>query len=128
MADEGDQIQMEHQSNAGKWILTVLAILVVAASAYAHYASHLAVEKLTSDLNASQAQVKELQNRMQTAEETRRSASAPGRHDQAGVGAKHGRAARRAESHGEPSGEENRKRRSAQVTGEISGVKRTWAE
>ena len=68
MADEGDQMHMEHESNAGKWILIVLAILVVAASAYAHYASHLAVEKLTSDLTASQAQVKELMNRMQTQE------------------------------------------------------------
>jgi hypothetical protein len=68
MADEGEQMHMESQSNAGKWILTVLAILVVAASAYAHYASHLAVEKLTSDLTASQAQVKELMNRMQTQE------------------------------------------------------------
>ena len=32
MADEGDQMHMEHQSNAGKWILTVLAILVVIVS------------------------------------------------------------------------------------------------
>src|ERR1035438_2971318 len=67
MADEGD-LQMEHQSNAGKWILTVLAVLVVAAFGYAHYVTHTTVEKLTSDLSASQAQVKELQNRMQTAE------------------------------------------------------------
>ena len=43
MADEGDQIQMEHQSNAGKWILIVLAILVVAAFGYAHYVTHSAM-------------------------------------------------------------------------------------
>src|ERR1039457_7413548 len=67
MADEGD-LQMAHQSNAGNWILTVLAVLVVAAFGYAHYVTHTTVEKLTSDLSASQAQVKELQNRMQTAE------------------------------------------------------------
>jgi multidrug efflux pump subunit AcrA (membrane-fusion protein) len=67
MADEGD-LQMEHQSNAGKWVLIVLAILVVAAFGYAHYVTHAAVEKLTQDLSASQSQVKELQNRMQTAE------------------------------------------------------------
>ncbi len=67
MADEGD-LQVEHQSNAGKWVLIVLAILVVAAFGYAHYVTHVAVEKLTQDLSASQAQVKELQNRMQTAE------------------------------------------------------------
>jgi multidrug efflux pump subunit AcrA (membrane-fusion protein) len=69
MADEGEQIQMENQSTAGKWILTALAVLVVAASGYAHYVTHQAVQKLDKDLNASQAQVKELQNRMQTAEE-----------------------------------------------------------
>src|ERR1700730_12630668 len=67
MADEGD-LQMEHQSNAGKWILIVLAVLVVAAFGYAHYVTHSEVERLTQDLNASRAQLKELQNRMQTAE------------------------------------------------------------
>ncbi len=41
MADEGDQMHMEDQSNAGKWILTVLAILVVAGFGYAHYATHI---------------------------------------------------------------------------------------
>jgi multidrug efflux pump subunit AcrA (membrane-fusion protein) len=67
MADEGD-LQMEHQSNAGKWILTVLAVLVVAAFGYAHYVTHSDVESLTQELKLSRAQVKELQNRMQTAE------------------------------------------------------------
>ncbi|HTS35994.1 MAG TPA: hypothetical protein VMH04_10000 [Candidatus Solibacter sp.] len=65
---EGDQIPMETQSTAGKWILTVLAILVVAGFGYAHYATHTAIEGLKADLSGSQAQVKELQNRMQTAE------------------------------------------------------------
>src|SRR5580700_11201997 len=68
MADEGDQMHMEQQSSAGKWILTVLAILVIAGFGYAHYSTHLAMEKLTQDLAGSQAQVKELQNRMQTQE------------------------------------------------------------
>jgi len=68
MADEGDQMHMEQQSSAGKWILTVLAILVIAGFGYAHYSTHLAMEKLTQDLAGSQAQVKELQNRMQTEE------------------------------------------------------------
>ena len=40
MADEGDQMQMESQSNAGKWILMVLAVLVVAVFGYAHYMTH----------------------------------------------------------------------------------------
>jgi chromosome segregation ATPase len=66
--DEGEQIHVESHSNAGKWILLIVAILVVAAAGYAHYTTHIALEKLTADLAGSQAQVKELQNRMQTAE------------------------------------------------------------
>ncbi len=31
MPDEGEQIQVEQQSTAGKWILVILAILFVAA-------------------------------------------------------------------------------------------------
>jgi multidrug efflux pump subunit AcrA (membrane-fusion protein) len=68
MADEGDQVQMETQSNAGKWILIVLAILVVAASAYAHWTAHEVLVKTANDLSASQAQINLLQNRMQTEE------------------------------------------------------------
>jgi multidrug efflux pump subunit AcrA (membrane-fusion protein) len=68
MADEGEQIHMDSGSNAGKWVLIIVALVVVAAAAYAHYTTHLALEKLNSDLAASQAQVKELQNRMQTSE------------------------------------------------------------
>jgi DNA repair exonuclease SbcCD ATPase subunit len=67
MADEGG-VQMESQSNAGKWILMLLAIVIVAGAAYFFYTNHLAIAKLNDDLSASQAQVKELQNRMQTAE------------------------------------------------------------
>lgn len=68
MADEGTQVPMESQSNAGKWILVVVAVLVVAGFGYAHYMTHTELQKLTADLTASQAQVKELQNRMQTSE------------------------------------------------------------
>jgi hypothetical protein len=68
MADEGGQVPMENQSNAGKWILILVAIAVVAAAGYAQYTNHLAIEKLNSDLAGSQAEVKELQNRMQTSE------------------------------------------------------------
>ena len=68
MPEEGEHLHMEHQSNAGKWILTIVAILVVAGFAYGHYATYSSVKKLTSDLSASQGQIKELQNRMQTAE------------------------------------------------------------
>jgi DNA repair exonuclease SbcCD ATPase subunit len=68
MADEGEHVHIENQSNAGKWILLVLGILVVAALGYATYLSHTSIRQLNQDLAASQAQVKELQNRMQTAE------------------------------------------------------------
>ena len=68
MADEGEHVHLEQQSNAGKWILIIVAILVVAGFGYAHYTTHSQLEKLNADLTASQSQVKELQNRMQTAE------------------------------------------------------------
>ena len=68
MADEGEHLHMEPQSNAGKWILMVLAVVVVAAFGYGMYTTHSAVKKLNQDLSSSQAEVKELQNRMQTAE------------------------------------------------------------
>jgi len=69
MADDGEPIQLEQQpSNAGKWLLVVLAILIVAAAGYAQYTNHENVRKLSDQLAVSQAQVKELQNRMQTAE------------------------------------------------------------
>ena len=34
MSDEGEHIVVEQQSNAGKWILVVLAVAFVAGSAY----------------------------------------------------------------------------------------------
>jgi hypothetical protein len=68
MVDEYEAPQLESQSNTGKWILTILAVLAVAGSAYAHYAAHTSIQKLNQDLATSQAQVKELQNRMQTSE------------------------------------------------------------
>jgi multidrug efflux pump subunit AcrA (membrane-fusion protein) len=121
MADEGD-LQMEHQSNAGKWILTVLAVLVVAAFGYAHYVTHTTVEKLTNDLSASQAQVKELQNRMQTAEAQEETLAR-----QAGMTKKE-LAQRAATLQAEQKAAESRLENEQKVqinavTGEISGVK-----
>lgn len=69
MADDGEHVQYEQQqSNTGKWLLLVVAILIVAAAAYAHYSTHQDLKQLSAQLTASQSQVKELQNRMQTAE------------------------------------------------------------
>ena len=122
MADEGDQMHLEHQSNAGKWILTLLAVLVVAASGYAHYATHAAVQKLTTDLSASQAQVKELQNRMQGAEETEETLAR-----QSGM-TKQDLVKKTAELRAEQKAtasrlEREQKEQIGQVSGEISGVK-----
>src|SRR5437660_12327484 len=71
MPDEGEEIRMERmeqQSTAGKWILLFLAILFVAATVYGHVTTRQHVDKLTKDLSASQAQVAELQKRMQSSE------------------------------------------------------------
>lgn len=65
---EGEDLQMEPQSNAGKWIAIVVAIIVVAGFAYAQYATHAKVANLSDQLAASDAQVKELQARIQNAE------------------------------------------------------------
>jgi phage shock protein A len=68
MAESGEDLQMEPQSNAGKWILIVVAILVIAGFAYAQYATHTKLGALTDQLAASDAQVRELQARIQNAE------------------------------------------------------------
>ncbi len=68
MPEEGEQIHAEQQSTAGKWILLVLAILFVAASVYGYVSTQLHVQKLNADLSASQAQIGELQKRVQSSE------------------------------------------------------------
>lgn len=67
MAD-GENLQMEPQSNAGKWILIIVAIVVIAGFAYAQYATHTKLGSLSDQLAASDAQVRELQARIQNAE------------------------------------------------------------
>jgi len=68
MADEVEHVSVENQSTAGKWILLFLALIFVAAAVYGYVTTQQHVEKLTKDLGASQAQVAELQKRMQSAE------------------------------------------------------------
>jgi hypothetical protein len=68
MADEEEVIEVQEESNAGKWLLILLAVIFVVGSGYAHYANHAAVKKLEQDLSDSQAQVKELQARVQNSE------------------------------------------------------------
>jgi hypothetical protein len=68
MVEEVEQAQLEQQSNTGKWILLFVAIVFVAASVYGYVTTQQHVDKLNKDLSASQAQVAELQKRMQSAE------------------------------------------------------------
>src|SRR3974390_431652 len=68
---EGEQPEVyhsEHQSNAGKWILLVVAIAYVAASAYLIFGQRTKLGKLAQDQAASQQQIADLTKRMQSAE------------------------------------------------------------
>ena len=68
---EGEQPTVYHpepQSNVGKWILIVLAVLYVGASAFFIYDQHSKLEKVTQDQAASQKQIADLTKRMQAAE------------------------------------------------------------
>jgi chromosome segregation ATPase len=68
MSDEGEHFGTGDQSNPGKWILFLLAILFAVGTAYGYFSLHARVAKLSGDLDASQTQVAELKNRMQNAE------------------------------------------------------------
>jgi chromosome segregation ATPase len=122
MADEGNQVLVEHHSNAGKWILLLLAVIVVAASAYAHFTTRMKINKLADQFAASQAQVKELENRMQTAEEQQETLAR-----QSGMTKKE-LVQKTAELQAEQRAAEKRleaeqKQQIGQVSGEIAGVK-----
>ena len=68
---EGEQPTTYHpepQSNVGKWILIVLAVAFVGASAFFAYDHHTKIEKLTQDQAASQKEIGDLTKRMQAAE------------------------------------------------------------
>ena len=68
---EGEQPTVYHpepQSTVGKWILIVLAIAYVGASAFFIYDQHGKLEKVTQDQTASQKQIADLTKRMQSAE------------------------------------------------------------
>lgn len=58
----------EPQSNTGKWILIVLAIAYVAASAFFIYDQHTKLAKVTQDEVSSQKEIGDLTKRMQSAE------------------------------------------------------------
>lgn len=68
MPEEVEHVVVEQQSTAGKWILLILAIAFVTGTVYAYVRTQQEVAKLTGDLTSSQAQVTELQKRMQSTE------------------------------------------------------------
>jgi multidrug efflux pump subunit AcrA (membrane-fusion protein) len=121
MADE-DLVHVESQSSAGKWILMLVALLVVAAGAYAHYATHVQMGKLADQLSASQAQVTQLQARIQNDEAQQETLAR-----QAGMTKKE-LALRTAQLQAEQKASETRlekeqKAQITQVSGDIAGVK-----
>jgi len=125
MADEGEHLHIEHQSNAGKWILTVLAAIFVAGSGYAHYAEHAKIAKLTDELSVNQVQFKELENRMQNSEaqeETLARQSGMTKQDLVQKTAELRAQQRAAETRLEQEQKEQ-KAQIGQVTGEIAGVR-----
>jgi chromosome segregation ATPase len=60
--------QPDPPSNIGKWILIVLAVAYVGASAFFIYDQHGKLEKLTQDQTSSEKQIGDLSKRMQAAE------------------------------------------------------------
>jgi len=68
---EGEQAPVyhsEHQSNTGKWILIVLAVVYVAASLFFIFELRGKLDKVSQDQAAYQKQIADLNKRMQSAE------------------------------------------------------------
>lgn len=128
MPEEAEQVHVEHfeqQSSTGKWILTILAILFVAAAVYGYMTTQQRVEKLTQDLTDSQAKVGELQKRMQSAEaqeETLGAKLGMTKKELAQRAAELQAQQRSAEARIEEE-EKTQKEQIGQVSGEVAGVK-----
>jgi len=68
---EGEQpqvVQPEPQSNVGKWILIMLAIVFVAATVFFIYSQHAQLQKFSQDQTTSQKQIADLTKRIDSAE------------------------------------------------------------
>jgi len=71
MPEEGEhptEVHTGSESSAGKWILLLLAVIYVAASAYFLFTLRERIDQLGKDQTASNAQIAELSKRMQSAE------------------------------------------------------------
>ncbi|HZQ68529.1 MAG TPA: hypothetical protein VFA68_08420 [Terriglobales bacterium] len=68
MADGEELSEVHSESNTGKWILLILAVLYVAGSLFLLFGMRNRLDKLSKDQEASQAQIEQLGKRMQAAE------------------------------------------------------------
>ena len=68
MSDAGGEVHVTTESNAGKWILLVVAVLYVAGSLYLLFNLRAGLAELTKDQAASKTQVTDLTKRMQASE------------------------------------------------------------
>ena len=110
------------QSNSGKWILLILAIVYVAGSLYFLFDLRSRSEQMAKEQEASKTQLGELTKRMQSAE-----AEAEALGQQVGITKKElaQRAAdlQRSQRAAEARLEQAQKEQISQVTGEVAGVK-----
>lgn len=68
MTDESPAPEMSAESNAGKWILIILAVIYVAGSLYFLFNLRGRLDQANKDQAASNAQIAELNKRMQSTE------------------------------------------------------------
>jgi multidrug efflux pump subunit AcrA (membrane-fusion protein) len=123
MPDEGGDVPVMHaESNTGKWILLILAVIYVAGSLYFLFDLRGQVAGLAKSQQASKAEISELTKRMQAAE-----ADAETLAQQVGMTKKE-LAARAGELQRQQRAAEARlaeeqKQQISQVSGEVAGVK-----
>lgn len=123
MADESaPELHTGSESNTGKWILIILAVIYVACSLYFLFDLHGQLEKLAKDQTASQSQIADLTRRMQSAEASDETLA-----HQVGMTKKElaDRAAdlQRQQRAAEARLAEQQKEQITQVSGEVAGVK-----
>ncbi len=116
------EVHTEGESNAGRWILVLLAVVYIAVSLYLLFDLRGRVEKLSKDQDAHKAQIAELTKRMQSAEaddETLASQIGMTKKELAARAAELMRQQRAAEARLA----EEQKQQISQVSGEVAGVK-----
>ena len=122
MADEGEHLHTGSEGSAGKWILLLLAVIYVAGSLYFLFNLRQRIDQMGKDQTASNAQIAELNKRMQSAEADSETIAT-----QVGLTKKElaARSAelQRAQRASEERLAEQQKLQISQVTGEVANVK-----